>query len=586
LAALLLPAVAAAALLAPGAGQAQNSSAIGSGSGSSAEARCPAGQAINIASIFADDDVRGVQAFCHLKNADGSDASGSSQTSRIGHGGGFVQASAPCPSGTVVSGLEGSGSSVLSGLSIVCRPLSATGGVTGTETILPLRGLHDLRMWPEGNPRGNRVNCPDNRAAVGLFGSANSTHVTRIGLLCDRELDLSAPVITSITLEPASVVGGTQSTATIRLNRQAPTAGTSVSLSVGPSLAAQLAANPVTIPGGNSIGTVRVNTTGVASATNVTVQASAGGVSRQATLTINAPRLASLTFNNESNLRVTGGAVVNARALLNGALPPAGFTVQMNNSAPPVTGLASTFPLTFNPGDPVGQRNFQITTARVHSDVTVTMGAGAVTTSFTVLAPRVQSLAISPMIVAPGAAATATATLTGPAAATNPTSPNSQITAVTTASGSPAYASVGGLANVLAGSASVSFPVTGSAKVTIAACSSISASLNGSTQRSFIGVAAGQTSFIGFGSDVVTVPMFQSRTITLENRSPASVSYGLSASSNAVSLSTSQLDRVPGLRRADFTVTGNQEGCAMVTATAGTQQRSVLVIVTPADVGG
>lgn len=301
---------------------------------------------------------------------------------------------------------------------------------------------------------------------------------------------------------------------------------------------------------------------------------------RQASLTIRAPRLASLAFNNTfSAVAVPGGATVTGTARLDGPTPPAGFTVQMNNNAPSVTGLPSPFPVIFNPdGQPVGQRNFSIVTRPVHSDVTVTMGAGSVNRSFTVQAPRVQSLALAPMILTPGATATATATLTGPAAAFSPTSPNPAVTAVTPSSANAAVATVGGLAIVPGGRANVSFAVTG-ANVKGASCTSISASLNGSTQSTYVGVAPTASTGVGLAPEVIYVPMFTGGAITLRNPSPARVTYGFTSSRSDFVLSANSAG-APALGSATVTITPQGEGCAMVTATAGGQSRFILVIAT------
>lgn len=267
----LLPALAAATLLAPAAGHAQSSDAIGTGTGTTTNARCPDGQAITGAVMWADDAVRGIHAMCHLRNADGSKASSTANTPRIGNTGGTVNPNANCPGSSVVSGLDGSGGGTVNGLSIICRQLTAQGTVSGDETLVPLRALFQQRMKPEGEFRGNPVRCPNNRPAVGLFGVAGSTHLGRIGLLCDRALDLSAPRVSSLSLDPAAVVGGTASVATVQLDRQAPSAGTTVTWSVGPSLATLLPGAPQVIAAGGTTARFDVNTAATAQDTSVIV---------------------------------------------------------------------------------------------------------------------------------------------------------------------------------------------------------------------------------------------------------------------------------------------------------------------------
>src|SRR5205807_10462942 len=96
----------------------------------------------------------------------------------------------------------------------------------------------------------------------------------------------SAPTtISSLTLNPISVVGGAQSsTGTVTLSGPAPTGGAVVSLSSSnPSVAAVPAS--VTVPAGASSASFTVTTSAVVASTAVTISASYGGASRTAKLT-------------------------------------------------------------------------------------------------------------------------------------------------------------------------------------------------------------------------------------------------------------------------------------------------------------
>lgn len=90
--------------------------------------------------------------------------------------------------------------------------------------------------------------------------------------------------LTSLSLNPASVVAGDSSTGTVALSAVAPEGGVSVSLSDNSSAATVPAS--VTVPAGATTATFTVTTNTVANPTVVTVTGTAGGQSRAADLTV------------------------------------------------------------------------------------------------------------------------------------------------------------------------------------------------------------------------------------------------------------------------------------------------------------
>ena len=91
--------------------------------------------------------------------------------------------------------------------------------------------------------------------------------------------------LSSVTLSPTSVVGGTSSTGTVRLSGAAPSGGAVVALSDNSAAATTPAS--VTVPAGSSSRTFTVATSAVPSPTTVTVSGSYAGSSAGATLTVN-----------------------------------------------------------------------------------------------------------------------------------------------------------------------------------------------------------------------------------------------------------------------------------------------------------
>jgi hypothetical protein len=94
------------------------------------------------------------------------------------------------------------------------------------------------------------------------------------------------PTIQTLTLNPASVTGGSNSTATVTLSAPAPTAGTSVTLSSSNTAAATVPAS-VTVAGGSKTATFTVSTNSVASTSSSVITAAYSGTSGTATLTVN-----------------------------------------------------------------------------------------------------------------------------------------------------------------------------------------------------------------------------------------------------------------------------------------------------------
>lgn len=93
--------------------------------------------------------------------------------------------------------------------------------------------------------------------------------------------------LSSVTLSPSTVTGGSTATGTVRLSAAAPSGGFAVALSSSSGTATVPAS--VTVPAGATTATFPITTSAVTSSTAVTVTASAGGVVRTTTLTVTPP---------------------------------------------------------------------------------------------------------------------------------------------------------------------------------------------------------------------------------------------------------------------------------------------------------
>ena len=143
----------------------------------------------------------------------------------------------------------------------------------------------------------------------------------------------AAPTLSTLTLNPTSVVGGVQSsTGTVTLSAAAPSGGAQVALSSSSSAAGVPAT--VTIPAGATSASFTVSTQAVAASTAVSISASYGGTTQTASLTVTPaplPTLTSLTLNPTS---VVGGVQSSTGTVtLSAAAPSGGAHVALSSSS-------------------------------------------------------------------------------------------------------------------------------------------------------------------------------------------------------------------------------------------------------------
>src|SRR6266850_943964 len=150
--------------------------------------------------------------------------------------------------------------------------------------------------------------------------------------------------LSTLTLNPTSVVGGNSSTGTVTLSGPAPAGGAQVALSSSNTTAARVPAS-VTIAAGATSAAFTVATSAVSASTAVTISAAYGGVTKTASLTVTPappppPTLSSLTLNPSS---VIGGAQSSTgRVTLSSPAPAGGVTVMLSSSNPGVASVPSS----------------------------------------------------------------------------------------------------------------------------------------------------------------------------------------------------------------------------------------------------
>jgi hypothetical protein len=120
--------------------------------------------------------------------------------------------------------------------------------------------------------------------------TVNSAQGSNIGL---AEIQVYGPssqtpggvIASSLTLNPASVAGGSTSQGTVNLSAAAPSGGAVVLLSSSNPTVGSVAIS-VTVPAGQTSASFTINTATVGSSSSATISAAYGGVSRPSTLTI------------------------------------------------------------------------------------------------------------------------------------------------------------------------------------------------------------------------------------------------------------------------------------------------------------
>ena len=114
----------------------------------------------------------------------------------------------------------------------------------------------------------------------GTYGGA-----TKTGLLTVTPTPVPSSTLSSLTLNPSSVIGGTQfSTGTVTLSGPAPAGGAQVMLSSSNGVAS--VPSSVVVPAGASNASFRVNTSAVLVPTSATISASYNGTTRTADLAV------------------------------------------------------------------------------------------------------------------------------------------------------------------------------------------------------------------------------------------------------------------------------------------------------------
>ncbi len=225
----------------------------------------------------------------------------------------------------------------------------------------------------------------------------------------------AAASLQSAAFLASTVIGGQGATLRISLSSPAASA-TVVTLGSGNTNVATIAGS-VQIPSGGSSVDVPVATAAVSSPTQVVFTAAAGGLTRQATLTVNPAIAATLTATALALNPLTGGVNTTLLVTLSQAATGAGVAVSLASGNPAVASVPPS--ATVPAGSSVVQ--VPVTTFSVSSTVqvvlTATVAGSSRPVTLTVNPPALSALVVNPASVSGGTGANCTLTLSGRAPA-------------------------------------------------------------------------------------------------------------------------------------------------------------------------
>lgn len=276
----------------------------------------------------------------------------------------------------------------------------------GTVTVLPGR-YHDREQQYSHVSRNplRTPNMPRTSLTFLLLG---------IGALPTRAEPQALPVITTVTLNPSSVIGGATVIVIVTLSENAGQGGITMKLVSSNTAIATVPQSYVVVQPGTQTASFVVQTKPVAANPNVVtdppfVDITAGGttssggpdspphllLSKSVQLIVLPPALASLTLSPSS---VSGGTAATAEVRLTGPAPAGGVTVALTSK---LTGAEAARAI--SPGTRQGP---------VSVPAQVTVPAGSTSTTFQVTTRRVTAATPAQVTAAHGAFNTKSATLT------------------------------------------------------------------------------------------------------------------------------------------------------------------------------
>jgi len=417
---------------------------------------------------------------------------------------------------------------------------------------------------PAGAPA---ISFPVTTVAVSAATTATIT-ATADSTPASTTLTVNPPDISSFTISPTSVVGGTSSSGTVQLTGPAPSAGIMVGLSSN-NASVQPPAT-VTIPSGANYVTFSITTKPVATAVTASVQATLGSTKKIASLTATPPVLTKLAV---SPTAVQCGSSATGTVTLNGPAPVGGIAVNLSSNT-----LSATVPSSVTVAAGATSGTFTITTSGVstvtNANITASQGGASFNALLTINPATFTSLTLSPTTVVGGNPSTGTVTLSGVA-------PSSGLKLSLSSSNKTAV--VPQSITIPAGQSSATFAVS-TTTVTAATSATITASLSGTPQSAVLTIQPLMLVSVAISPSTVAGGVSASGSVNLNGPAPSG-GLTISLKSSNANVTVPATVKIPVSAMSATFVVGTKPvaapAAATVTATYGKQTASAGITVEP-----
>lgn len=266
--------------------------------------------------------------------------------------------------------------------------------------------------------------------------------------------------VSSISLKPSTVTGGSSSTGTVTIASPAPSGGNEVLLSTSQNppcnLPVSFPTNPVTVPAGSTSTSFTVHTTSTTTSCTAPIYGQSGGATVSANFTVNPgssdPTVSSLILNPTS---VSGGSSSTGAVTLSASAPSGGTVVTLSSSNTSVAAVPSSVTVAAGKTSATFTVGTQSVTTTTNVAITATLSSSSRQTTLTVTpggAVTLSSLTLNPTSVSGGSKSTGTITLSGAAPSGG--------AGVTLSSSNTSVATVPASVTVPAGQSSTTFTVS------------------------------------------------------------------------------------------------------------------------------
>ena len=417
-----------------------------------------------------------------------------------------------------------------------------------------------------GLANGSYTVAPSNGSYV-FSPASQSTTISAVNL---SAFNFGSLAVTSVVLNPSSVIGGGASTGTVTLSAPAPASGAVVALLSNNTAAAQVSTS-VRVSAGTTTAAFTVTTSPVAANASLTISATLGST-QTAGFTVTAPAPNSVALSPSS---VLGGTSSAGTVTLTGPAPSGGSVVTLTSS----NTAAAQVPASVTVASGATTATFTITTSGVASNASVTIsGTHGVTktATLTVTAAALASVGLNPASVTGGTSSTGTVTLTGPAPSGG--------AVVTLTSSNTSAAHLPASVTVASGATTATFTITTSA---VASNASVTISgTHGVTETATLTVTAAALSSVSLNPASVTGGTSSTGTVTLTGPAPSGGAVvTLTSSNTSAAHLPASVTVAAGATTATFTITTSavaSNASVTISGTHGVTKTATLTVTAAA----